>query len=138
VQAHANVEFIGEIGEADKSDFLGNAAALLFPIDWCEPFGLVMIEAMACGTPVIAWRSGSVPEVIDEAKTGFTVRSIEEAVEAVERAAHLDRYRIRRIFERRFTADRMAHDYVAIYRRLLARAMPAPIAPLDVARLAAE
>jgi glycosyltransferase involved in cell wall biosynthesis len=138
VQAHANVEFIGEIGEAEKSGFLGNAAALLFPIDWCEPFGLVMIEAMACGTPVIAWRSGSVPEVIDEAKTGFTVRSLEEAVEAVERATQLDRYRIRRIFERRFTADRMARDYVAIYRRLLARAMPAPIAPFDPARLAAE
>jgi glycosyltransferase involved in cell wall biosynthesis len=138
VRAHANVEFIGEIGEADKSGFLGNAAALLFPIDWCEPFGLVMIEAMACGTPVIAWRSGSVPEVIDEAKTGFTVRSIDEAVEVVERAAHLDRHRIRRIFERRFTADRMARDYVAIYRRLLERATPAPVATFDLARLAAE
>jgi len=89
VRAHPNVEFIGEIGEADKAEFLGNAAALLFPIDWSEPFGLVMIEAMACGTPVIAWRSGSVPEVIDEARTGFMVRSIEEAIEAIAKVENL-------------------------------------------------
>jgi len=118
VRSHPNVEYIGEIGEADKSAFLGNATALLFPIDWSEPFGLVMIEAMACGTPVIAWRSGSVPEVIDEGWTGFTVRSIEEAMTAVDRIEELDRLTIRQIFDRRFTVDRMAADYVSIYRRL--------------------
>ena len=129
VRAHANVEYIGEIGEAEKSEFLGNAAALLFPIDWAEPFGLVMIEAMACGTPVIAWRSGSVPEVIDEARTGFTVRSIGEAVSAVTEAVRLDRGAIRTVFESRFTADRMAKDYVSIYRRLAGGipTLPVPI-----------
>lgn len=132
VRAHPNVEYIGEIGETEKQDFLGNAAALLFPIDWCEPFGLVMIEAMACGTPVIAWRSGSVPEVIDEARTGYTVRSIDKAVAAVAKAERLDRRAIREVFESRFTADRMAQDYVAIYRRLLAKIslVPIPIHPL--------
>jgi len=137
VRAHPNVEYIGEIGEAEKQDFLGNAAALLFPIDWSEPFGLVMIEAMACGTPVIAWRSGSVPEVIDEAKTGFTVCSIEEAVAAVGMSDTLDRQAIRRVFDSRFTSDRMARDYVAIYRRLLSRAIPVPVATFDGARLQA-
>jgi glycosyltransferase involved in cell wall biosynthesis len=137
VRAHPNVEYIGEIGEAEKQDFLGNAAALLFPIDWSEPFGLVMIEAMACGTPVIAWRSGSVPEVIDEAKTGFTVCSIEEAVAAVAMSDTLDRQAIRRVFDSRFTSDRMARDYVAIYRRLLSRAIPVPVATFDGARLQA-
>jgi glycosyltransferase involved in cell wall biosynthesis len=137
VRAHPNVEYIGEIGEFEKQDFLGNAAALLFPIDWSEPFGLVMIEAMACGTPVIAWRFGSVPEVIDEAKTGFTVRSIEEAVAAVAMSDKLDRQAIRRVFDSRFTSDRMAKDYVAIYRRLLSRAIPVPVATFDGARLQA-
>jgi len=118
VRSHDNVEFIGEIGEADKGAFLGNASALLFPIDWSEPFGLVMIEAMACGTPIIAWRSGSVPEVIDEGITGFGVRTMDEAVAAVAWADQLDRRPIRRMFDRRFTSDRMAHDYLAIYRRL--------------------
>jgi len=126
VRANPNVEFIGEIGEAEKSAFLGNAAALLFPIDWCEPFGLVMIEAMACGTPVVAWRSGSVPEIIDEARTGFMVRSMEEAVAAVDRAEQLDRGAIRRVFERRFTSDRMAADYVSIYREMVAARVAAP------------
>jgi glycosyltransferase involved in cell wall biosynthesis len=137
VRAHSNVEYVGEIGEADKSAFLGNAAALLFPIDWCEPFGLVMIEAMACGTPVIAWRSGSVPEVIDNAKTGYTVRTMEEAVAAVAKAEALDRRAIRGVFESRFTADRMARDYVAIYRRLLAKMALVPISASPLAGLQA-
>jgi glycosyltransferase involved in cell wall biosynthesis len=124
VRAHPNVEHVGEIGESEKSEFLGNAAALLFPIDWSEPFGLVMIEAMACGTPVIAWRNGSVPEIIDEGTTGFAVRSIDEAVAAVARAERLDRPAIRRVFDRRFTAGRMAKEYLAIYRRLVGENTP--------------
>lgn len=127
VRANPNVEFIGEIGEAEKNSFLGNATALLFPIDWCEPFGLVMIEAMACGTPVIGWHLGSVPEVVDEGKTGFIVTSIDQAVSAVGKAALLDRRVIRNVFESRFTADRMARDYLAIYRHLLdAKMVAAP------------
>ncbi|RMD85338.1 MAG: glycosyltransferase family 4 protein [Candidatus Dadabacteria bacterium] len=112
------VEFIGEIGEKDKNEFLGNALALLFPIDWPEPFGLVMIESMACGTPIVAFRGGSVPEVIDEGVTGFIVEDIAGAVAAVERVAELDRRLVRRTFERRFTAARMARDYLAVYRSL--------------------
>lgn len=115
---HPLIEFVGEIGDHEKRDFLGNAIALLFPIDWPEPFGLVMIEAMKEGTPTIAWRRGSVPEVIDEGVTGFTVESIEEAVEAVGKAADLDRRAVRQRFEERFTAARMARDYVAEYGRL--------------------
>ncbi|MCC7423625.1 MAG: glycosyltransferase family 4 protein [Planctomycetaceae bacterium] len=112
------VEFIGEVGGRDKDEFLGNAAALLFPIDWAEPFGLVMIEALACGTPVIAWNKGSVPEVIDEGVTGFVVDSIDEAVEAVSRAQWIDRRTCRDVFETRFDSARMARDYVEVYRRL--------------------
>jgi glycosyltransferase involved in cell wall biosynthesis len=112
------VEFIGEIGDDAKSDFLGNAAGLLFPIDWPEPFGLVMIEAMACGTPVIAWNCGSVPEVIDSGETGFIVCSMDEAVEAVRRLPELDRGEIRRTFERRFSSRVMAERYLELYRRL--------------------
>ena len=119
VADNPDVEFIGEIGERDKADFLGGAAALLFPIDWPEPFGLVMIEAMACGTPVIAFRRGSVPEVVEENVSGFVVDTIEEAVTAVRRIGDLDRVKVRAEFERRFTAERMAHDYVSIYRQLL-------------------
>jgi glycosyltransferase involved in cell wall biosynthesis len=115
------VEFVGEIGDDQKSDFLGNAAALLFPIDWPEPFGLVMIEAMACGTPVIAWNNGSVPEVIDDGITGFIIASIEEAVDGVARAAHLPRDKIRDVFEERFSATTMAQNYVRLYETLLAR-----------------
>ncbi len=115
---HPLVEFIGEIGDHEKRDFLGNAIALLFPIDWPEPFGLVMIEAMREGTPTIAWRRGSVPEVMDEGVTGFIVDSIEEAVAAVRMAADLDRAAVRQRFEERFTAARMASDYVAQYRGL--------------------
>jgi glycosyltransferase involved in cell wall biosynthesis len=120
----AHVEFIGEISDDQKSEFLGNAAGLLFPIAWREPFGLAMIEAMACGTPVIAFRNGSVPEVVDEGVTGFIVDNEAEAAAVVQRLRTLDRARIRRVFEDRFTARRMAEDYVTIYRRLIARDQP--------------
>jgi len=113
----SGVEFIGEICEQQKTEFLGNAAALLFPIDWPEPFGLVMIEAMACGTPVIAFRHGSVAEIIDEGVTGFVVESIEEAEEAVRRIPEIDRAGCRRRFEQRFSARRMCEDYLSAYER---------------------
>ncbi len=116
---HPLVEFIGEIDEDRKGVFLGNAAALLFPIDWPEPFGLVMIEAMATGTPVIAYPSGSVPEVIENGVTGFIVDGIDAAVDAVRRLGAIDRRGVRRRFEARFTADRMAKDYLTLYHRLL-------------------
>lgn len=116
---HPLVEFIGEIDEKDKAELLGNAYALLFPIDWMEPFGLVMIEAMACGTPVIAFRRGSVPEVIDHGVTGFIVEDIEDSMLAVEKIQHFDRSRCRSAFEKRFSAARMAADYVKIYERLM-------------------
>jgi glycosyltransferase involved in cell wall biosynthesis len=115
------VEFIGEIGGKEKEEFLGKAYALLFPIDWPEPFGLVMIEAMACGAPVIAWPHGSVPEIMEDG-AGFVVEDVEEAARAVERLASFDRRRCREVFERRFTAARMAEDYVNIYERLLEKA----------------
>ena len=118
IRANANVEYIGEINEAQKARFLGGARALLFPIDWEEPFGLVMIEAMACGTPVIAYRSGSVPEVVDEGVTGFIVDGEEEAVSAVRHLRELDRVRVRARFEQRFTARRMAKDYLRHYHAL--------------------
>jgi glycosyltransferase involved in cell wall biosynthesis len=113
------VELVGEIGEAEKDNFLGDAYALLLPIDWPEPFGLVMIEALACGTPVIAYRGGAVPEIIEEGHTGFIVRTIKDAVEAVQRVPELSRKRCREVFEERFTAARMAQDYVQIYKRLI-------------------
>lgn len=113
------VEFIGEIGDHEKPEFLGNARALLFPIDWPEPFGLVMIEAMACGTPVIGWRCGSVPEVIDEGVTGHIVDSVAAAVAALADIERLSRARIRQVFEQRFSATAMARDYLALYRELL-------------------
>ena len=112
------IEFVGEVTEAQKPAFLGNATALLFPIDWPEPFGLAMIEAMSCGTPVIAWRNGAVPEVVDEGRTGLIVDSIEDAVAAVQRVARLDRLAVRERFEERFSAARMAQDYLAVYRAL--------------------
>lgn len=112
------VEFIGEISDREKNEFLGNAFALLLPIDWPEPFGMVMIEAMACGTPVIAFRRGSAPEVIDEGVTGFIVRTVDEAVEAVKRVSTLDRRICRKVFEQRFNVTRMAEDYLRIYERL--------------------
>ena len=112
------IEFVGEIGEDEKGEFLGNALALLFPIDWPEPFGLVMIESLATGTPVIAYPNGSVPEIIEDGTTGFLVESIDHAVRAVRRIHSLDRRRCREIFNCRFTARRMARDYVALYQRL--------------------
>ena len=112
---HPLVEFIGEIGDDRKAAFLGEAKALLFPIDWPEPFGLVMIEAMAAGTPVIAWRNGSAPEVIEQDRSGSLVGSIEEAVEAVRATASLSRQGVRACFEERFTAERMAADYIELY-----------------------
>ena len=115
---HPLIEFVGEIGDSEKSAFLGNAQALLFPIDWPEPFGLVMIEAMACGTPVVAWRCGSVPEIVDHNETGFIVATEDEAVAAL-RCLHLiDRRRVRSVFEQRFTATVMARNYLRIYWRL--------------------
>ena len=117
--AGGGVEFIGEIDDAGKPEFLGNAAALLFPIDWPEPFGRVMIEAMACGTPVVAWREGSVPEVIDEGRTGFVVDTIAGAVDAIERCRQLDRADVRARFEQRFDAQRMAADYERLYLRMV-------------------
>jgi len=117
--AHPGIEFLGEIADAQKSGFLGNARALLFPIDWPEPFGLVMIEALACGTPVIAWNHGSVPEVIDEGVTGFIVNSEEAALQAIARVHLLDRRRIREVFEQRFSATAMARAYVDVYTRVL-------------------
>ena len=120
------IEYVGEIGERDKAAFLGDALALLFPIDWPEPFGLVMIEAMACGTPVIGYRRGSVPEVLDHGWTGFVVDDIAGASAAVADLDRLDRRMIRKRFEQRFTAERMAKDYVAVYDALAAvLAMPA-------------
>jgi glycosyltransferase involved in cell wall biosynthesis len=113
------VEYVGEIGGPEKDQFLGNASALLFPIDWPEPFGLVMIEALACGTPVIAWPEGSVPELMEEGVTGFVVQSVTEAVQAVGCIETLSRQRCRQVFEQRFAAARMAQDYLAVYRRLL-------------------
>jgi glycosyltransferase involved in cell wall biosynthesis len=119
ITAHANVEFIGEIDERQKESFLGNARALLFPIDWPEPFGLAMIEAMACGTPVVAFNCGSVPEVVSDGVTGYIVEDIDDAVEAISRLDAIDRAGVRREFERRFTTERMADDYLAIYRSLV-------------------
>jgi glycosyltransferase involved in cell wall biosynthesis len=113
------VEFIGEINEREKAKFLGEAATLLFPVDWPEPFGLVMIEAMACGTPVLAFRRGSIPEVIDEGVTAKMVDSEEEAIAALPHILSYDRSAVRQRFEERFTAKRMAKDYVNAYHRLL-------------------
>jgi glycosyltransferase involved in cell wall biosynthesis len=118
IEAHSNVEYVGEINEREKGSFVGNASALLFPIDWPEPFGMVMIEAMACGTPVIAFRRGSSPEVIDEGVSGVLVGDVNEAVAAVGRIAELDRLRIRRQFEKRFSIERVAREYLRIYRSL--------------------
>jgi len=121
------VEHVGEIGDGEKNEFLGNAYALLLPIDWPEPFGLVIIEAMACGTPVIAYRGGAVPEVMEEGHTGFIVEELEDAVEAVRRVPELSRKRCREVFEQRFTATRMANDYVRVYERLINRKQSKPL-----------
>ena len=113
------VEFIGEINEQQKAAFLGNAIALLFPIDWPEPFGISVIEAMSCGTPVLAWPCGALPELIDDGITGFIVNSIEEGAHCIHRAAAINRRHVRRRFVERFTAARMARDYVRLYETLL-------------------
>ena len=114
-------EYVGEIGEGEKDEFLGDAYALLFPIDWPEPFGLVMIEALACGTPVIAYRNGSVPEIIDDGATGFVVADFDSALRAAEQIGGLDRRRCRAVFEERFVASRMARDYVSVYQQLISQ-----------------
>jgi glycosyltransferase involved in cell wall biosynthesis len=129
VDAHRNVEFIGELGDQEKSKLLGDAAALLFPVDWPEPFGLVIIEAMACGTPVIAFRRGSVTEVLEDSASGFIVDTVEEAVTAVRRLGSLDRAKIRTEFERRFTVERMAREYLEIYQRCTSPAAKPQRAP---------
>jgi len=126
------VECVGEVGGRAKDEFLGGARALLFPIDWPEPFGLVMIEALACGTPVIAWGNGSVPEVIENGVNGFVVDSIEDAVAAVHRIDSLSRHECRRTFERRFTSARMARQYEQIYRHLAAHRSHGTHAPAHV------
>jgi glycosyltransferase involved in cell wall biosynthesis len=115
----SHVDFVGEVGEEEKGELLGRARALLFPIDWPEPFGMVMIEAMACGTPVIAFRRGSVSEVMVDGRSGFVCDNVDEAVAAVGRLSEISRQEVRRVFEERFTVERMARDYVAIYQRLL-------------------
>ena len=114
-----DIEYIGEITDGQKAEFLGGAMALLTPIDWPEPFGLVMIEAMACGTPVIAFNRGSVPEVVDEGVTGFIVEDEKSAIGAVYRLHELPRANVRKRFEERFTARRMAQNYLAVYRSLM-------------------
>jgi len=114
-----NVRFIGEVNEREKAELLGGALALLFPIDWPEPFGLTVIEALSCGTPVVAWHCGSVPEIVSDGVTGRVVSSIYEAVAAIDDAASLNRATVREAFERRFSVERMAADYVAVYERLI-------------------
>jgi glycosyltransferase involved in cell wall biosynthesis len=121
-ESRSFVEFIGEVGGARKDEFLRGASALLFPIDWAEPFGLVMIESLACGTPVVAWRNGSVPEIIEHGVTGYVVDSIDEAAECVGRIPEIGRGACRRAFEARFNSRRMALDYVAVYSRLMTAA----------------
>ena len=118
------IEYLGEIGDGEKDEFLGNAAALLFPIDWPEPFGLVMIEAIACGTPVIAYRQGSVDEVMEQGRTGFIVQSLVDAVEAGRKVMELSRAHCREVFEQRFTARRMAADYLRVYEGLIRGSNP--------------
>jgi glycosyltransferase involved in cell wall biosynthesis len=135
------IEFVGEIGEQEKAAFVGGARALLFPIDWPEPFGLVMIEAMACGTPVIAYRRGSVPEVLEDGWTGFLVDDVAGAVAAVADLDRLDRSLIRARFEQRFTTRRMAKDYVAAYSSLAGAfelALPTPLLRYGIVRGALE
>jgi len=116
---HPLIEYIGEINEQEKTEFLGNAKALIFPINWPEPFGLVMIEAMACGTPVIAFNNGSVPEVIEDGVTGFIVNTMTQAIHAVSQLKYLSRIEVRKTFEKRFTAKRMVEDYVNVYHSLI-------------------
>lgn len=118
---HKLIEFIGEIGDLEKNEFLGKASALLFPIDWSEPFGIVLIEAMACGLPVIAYPLGSVPEIIEDGLSGFLVHNVEEAARAVKKLSAIDRRSCRRVFEDRFSARGMAQKYLDIYDRIIKR-----------------
>ena len=124
IVGNPDVEFIGEINDRQKPEFLSGARALVFPIDWPEPFGLVMIESMACGTPVIAFNCGSVPEVMDDGVTGFIVNDIDQAVAALRKADTLDRAKVRATFDRRWTSRRMAEDYVDVYEELIAQQKP--------------
>jgi glycosyltransferase involved in cell wall biosynthesis len=126
----ADMEFLGEIGYPEKNQFLGEAAALLFPIAWPEPFGIVMIEAMACGTPVIAYPFGSVPEIVRDGVGGRVVSDLQSAVDAVRNIDDLDRRKVRKYFEQHFTAPRMTQDYLKIYERLV-RGKKAPLAVAD-------
>ncbi|MDH4082474.1 MAG: glycosyltransferase family 4 protein [Nitrospira sp.] len=116
---HPLIEFVGEISDSEKDEFIGNAMALVCPYDWPEPFGLVLIEAFACGTPVIAYRRGSIPEIVNHGVTGFICETVDEMVDAVGQVSRIDRKQCRAAFDERFTADRMARDYVALYERLL-------------------
>jgi glycosyltransferase involved in cell wall biosynthesis len=124
------VEYLGEIGYPEKNQFLGEAAALLFPIAWPEPFGIVMMEAMACGTPVIAYPFGSVPEIIRDGVNGYIATDFQSAVAAIGKIGQIDRKRVRKYFEQHFTASRMAQDYLRIYERLASR-KKAPLAVSD-------
>ena len=124
IEGSALFEYVGEINDSEKPDFLSGALALLVPIDWPEPFGLVMIEAMACGTPVIAYNRGSVPEIVENGLTGFVVENENGAVAAVDRLSQLSRRAVRQRFESHFTARRMALDYLAVYRSLMEAAEP--------------
>jgi glycosyltransferase involved in cell wall biosynthesis len=119
------VRFVGEIGQEAKNDFIGNALALLMPIDWPEPFGLVMIEAMACGTPVIAYNCGAVPEIVEDGVTGFIVEDLEQAIAAAKHIEDIDRRQCRLAFERRFVAEVMARQYLEVYRELVERSRTA-------------
>ena len=130
-----HVEFVGEIGEGEKNSFLGNAKALLFPIDWPEPFGMVMIEAMACGTPVIAYHNGSVPEIIDNGQSGFIVNTIEEAVKALEKVELLDRGRVRQLFEERFSVSSMTENYLRLYQNLIPKGKELTLLNRNIAQM---
>lgn len=133
IDSHPNVEFLGEISEKEKNLFLGNAFALLFPINWPEPFGIVMIESMACGTPIIAFPGGSVTEVMENGESGFVVPNVDGAVKALDRVARLNRKMVRHVFENRFTSRQMTDNYLKAYRRIIENA-PTPL-PLDYRRI---
>ncbi len=124
---HPLIEYVGEITDAEKSDFLGDAAAVLCPYDWPEPFGLVLIESLACGTPVLAYRRGSIPEIIDDGVTGFVCDNLDEMVSAIERVPLISRQHCREAFEERFTVERMVEDYLTLYERITAVSAGTPV-----------